>query len=256
MQYRPPLVVIRALILGRYFLVAAALSLLGACGTTNGDFGEVQPYLVNDNIHDWVGPYASADRNISKFELTDDERALRNLAYALIAPPYDRQKWLSVLGEYDIKGPKRDAVFDRTIYAKNLLSSSDRSPAAHYSQLGDDVRNDIARLPQFFETATRVQDIDEKRQKSLALVTTLSPAERKNAELRMRENASIVTLVRERLLQRESSYRYALERLVIAIPAPQAVQIERAVNQLQAEIARYRSPAPSWEREQNLATVR
>ena len=72
----------------------------------------------------------------------------------------------------------------------------------------------------------------------------------------MRENASIVTLVRERLLQRESSYRYALERLVIATPAPQAVQIERAVNQLQAEIARYRSPAPSWEREQNLATVR
>src|SRR5674536_135336 len=46
-------------------------------------------------------------------------------------------------------------------------------------------------------------------------VSALSPTERKNAERRMRENAAIAALTREKLTQREASYRYALERLVI-----------------------------------------
>jgi hypothetical protein len=132
----------------------------------------------------------------------------------------------------------------------------DRSPSARYSQLNDDVRNDITRMPQFFEAAGRVVDIDQKRRKSLAYVSTLSPAERKNAELRMRENASIVALVREKLTQRMSSYRFALERLVIMTPTAHAVDVERAINQMQAQIVRYRGPAPAWTREHNLVTVR
>ena len=72
-----------------------------------------------------------------------------------------------------------------------------RSPSARYAQLIDDIRNDITRLPQFFETAARVLDIDQKRQKSLAYVSALSPAERDNAERRMRENASIVAGARK-----------------------------------------------------------
>ena len=136
------------------------------------------------------------------------------------------------------------------------MSSRYRSPSARYSQLSDDIQNDTTRLPQFFETASRVLDIDQKRQKSLAFISTLSPPERRNAERRMIENASIVSLVRAKLTQRVSSYRFALERLVIMTPSPQAADVERALNQLQAQIARYRRPAPTWVREQNLVTVR
>ena len=39
-------------------------------------------------------------------------------------------------------------------------------------------------------------------------------------------------------------------------PSAQAVDVERAINQLQAQIVRYRGPAPTWTREQNLVTVR
>ena len=120
---------------------------------------------------------------------------------SLIEAPYDRQQWYSVAGEYGVYRPKRGPAFDRTTYANRLLSSYERSPSARYSQLSDDIRNDITRLPQFFETATRVIDIDQKRRKSLALISALSPAERKNAELRMRENASIVALTWAALTQ-------------------------------------------------------
>ena len=254
MRNRPPMT--RAFIGRRHFFALAAISLLAGCGTPNGDFGEVQPYLVGDGIHDWVGPYASAQRKSSNFELTDDERALRDLGYPLIEAPYDRQQWYSVAGEYGVYRPKRGPAFDRTAYANRLLSSYQRSPSARYSQLSDDIHNDITRVPQFFETATRVIDIDHKRRMSLALISALSPAERKNAELRMRENASIVALTRETLAQRMSAYRFALERLVVTTPSAQAAEVERAINQLQAQIERYRRPAPTWVREQSLAASR
>jgi hypothetical protein len=252
----PPLPVgTRALVLGRYFFIAAALSSLGACGTATGDFGEVRPTLVSD-VHDWTTPIAGAAKpTLATFDLTDDERQLRDLSRPLVAPPYTSQQWYSALAEVGLVKPQRQVV-TRATYAAQLLASRYHSPSARYAQLMDDVRNDTTRLPEFFETAGRVLDMDAKRQKSLDFVSALSPAERKNAEVRIRENASIVASVREKLLQRESSYRYALERMVVATPSPQAVQVERAIDQLQAQIARYQSPAPTWVREQNLATVR
>jgi hypothetical protein len=87
------------------FLAAAALlagaALLGGCAL-NGDFGRVRPSLVRDDMHDWVG--RNAVRGIggrpSEFRLTDEEGELRDLAYALIAPPYDRHRWDAVFAEY------------------------------------------------------------------------------------------------------------------------------------------------------------
>jgi hypothetical protein len=279
MRNPPPLT--QALIWRRRVMAFAALSLLGGCGTPNGDFGEVRPTLVSDGMHDWVGPYATGSVP-SKFELTDDERALRDLAYPLVNPPYDRQQWYSVAGEYGLYWPARGPAFDRTAYAKWLLSGDgpsplarysaklegvrhdvttflsphERSPSVRYARLMDDVRNDMTQLPQFFETAGRVLDMDQKRQKSLVYVSAVSKAELKNAQQRTRENESIVALVRAKLTQRAASYHYALERLVIATPSTQAVDVERAVNHLQGLITRYRGPAPTWMREQNLATVR
>jgi len=238
----------------RVVLAFGALALLGGCGTNNGDFGEVRSSLVRDDIHDWVGPYASTG-SVSKFNLTDDERQLRDLAYPLIEAPYNRQQWYSIAGEYGAAPPDR-ATFDRTTYATRLLDSRTHSPAARYAQLSDDIHNDMTRMPQFFEAAGRVLDMDVKRQKSLAYVSALSSAELKNTQARIRQNDSIVALVRAKLMQRSASYRFALEHLVIQSPSPMAVDIERAITAMNAEIAYYRSPAPSWTREQNLVTAR
>jgi hypothetical protein len=240
----------------RQLLALVGLMLLSGCA--NGDFGEVKPMLVNDNIHDWVGREAITGRSISasNFNLTDDERALRDLAYPLIEPPYDRQQWYSVAGEYGLIRPGRREVLDRTAYLNHLMLSRYRSPAARYAQLIDDIRNDTTRIPQFFETAGRVVDIDQKRRKSLVYVSALSHSERNNALNRIRENARIVSMVRASLVHRASSYRFALERLVIMTPSRQAVEAEQSLNQLQARIERYRTHLPpSWVREQSLAAA-
>ena len=127
------------------------------------------PALVRDDVHDWVGSTAVAGQP-SNFELTDDERALRDLAYPLIEPHYDRHRWYSVAGEYGLLESSRRRAFDRAAYANHLLLVDVRSPASRYARLIDDIRNDSTRLAQFFETAGRS---DPKRRKSLAYVSSV-----------------------------------------------------------------------------------
>jgi hypothetical protein len=226
--------------------VASFLSLgilLLTCACTNTDFGQVRPSLVRDDIHDWMGPAATGS-SPSVFQPTDDERQLRDLAYPLIEPPYDRQRWYSVLSEHGLND-EIGRSFDRTAYAANLMSSRYRSANTRYSQLIEDVRNDVTRLPAFFEAAARVLDIDARRRKALVHIREMSPFEQENAGKRMAENAAIVAMVRGSLERRASSYQFALERLVIVTPSPQAVEAERLLGQLKGKMAFYRKWAPT-----------
>lgn len=242
----------------RHILILAGAALLAGCagGGSGGDFGEIPPSLVRDNIHDWVGPAAAAEKHTapSSFELTDDERQLRDLAYPLIEPPYRRQKWDSVMNEYGGSKTFKEAAADHTVYFKSLMGMDVRSSSARYAQLLDDIRNDETRLAAFFATAARVIDIDAKRRESLHYITDLPQSERDNALRRIRENAAIVSLVSTRLRQRVKSYRYALEQLVVRTPAPQAATAERTLNNLSTDITRYdRAPTPTWVRQNSLA---
>ncbi len=214
-----------------------------SCGCTNTDFGQVRPSLVRDDIHDWIGPAATGSAP-SLFQPTDDERQLRDLAYPLVEPPYDRQRWYSVASEYGLND-EIGGSFDRTAYAANLMSSRYRSANTRYSRLIEDIRNDATRLPGFFEAAARVLDIDAKRRKALGHIREISPFERDNAGKRMAENAAIVAMVRGSLERRVSSYQFALERLVIVTPSPQAAEAERLLAQLKGKVAFYRKWAPT-----------
>lgn len=232
----------------------AALSLLAGCA--NGDFKEIKPYLVRDDIHDWVGRDAVIGTNgrESDFQLTDDERQLRDLAFPLIQESYDRHQWYSIAAEYGLIERTQRERFDRTDYATRLFAERDSSPAARYAKLIDDIRDDTTRLPQFFETATRVVDIDRKRRQSLAFISGLSEHERREALQRNHVNSAIVALVQARLSQRVASYHFALERLVLMTPSSEAAQVELALKHLQAQIERYRNPVASWGRERSLAS--
>jgi hypothetical protein len=207
----------------------------------NGDFGRVRPSLLSDDMHAWVGREAARGYGApaSLFPLTDDELLLRDLAYPLIEPPYDRQRWYSVLNEYGVTRELRSDWFycDPTAYAARLMSFFVRSETTRYARLNDDIRNDIARIDPFFAVARRVVDIDRKREQSLAVVAVKSDAEIANALSRVGENTLTVGWVQRSLVERAAAYRFALERLVIAVPSPMAVQVERSLALLQARTA-------------------
>ena len=217
----------------RWISVAAALGLLSGCGS-NGDFGRVRPTLVNDDTHAWMGPAAApgpATNIVWKHGLTDEERTLRDLAYPLIEPPYDRNKWYSVLGEIGV-GSRRWPYPDRSAYATRLFTTAYRSQTARYNRLIEDIRNDVIRIDPFFSVVRYVAQMDLRREKAMAYVTKLSAEERANTLQRIAENRNIVLWVQGSLAERAESYRIALERMVIAAPSPVAVEAERGLSLL------------------------
>jgi hypothetical protein len=215
------------------FLIAAAC-LSGGC-VLNGDFGRIRPELTAENMHDWVGRDAAVAVGgpISEFRTTDQERDLRDRAYALIEPPYNRGRWDSVMREYGLsRDAERPRPFDRTEYLYKLHKVYRRSEASAYAQIVTDARNDVERLQPFFATATRVTDMDRRRKESLVHVSNLNPRERFNAIARNRENAAIIAWVCVALKERIASYRFALERLVVAVPNADAAEADRAIGLL------------------------
>jgi hypothetical protein len=226
----------------RRALTIAALALLTGCA--NGDFGEIKPSLVRDDIHDWVAADATGSIPSSGFQLTDDERQLRDFAYPLVEPPYLRHTRGSFFRESGSFPEQYHSGNDPTAYAAYLVSFPSRSPAARYARLIDDIRNDVTRLPQFFETAARVVDMDRKRRQAFRYIAVMSEGEQVDAARRTNENAAIIAQVGGSLEARVAAYKFALERLVIMTPSPQAVQGELMINQLKGVIARYRKGAP------------
>jgi hypothetical protein len=234
----------------RYWLVPllSVASLLGGCAL-NGDFGRLRPSLQSDGMHAWAGREAvgSIGGRPSEFRLTDNERRLRDLAFALIQPPYDRNRWDSVLAEYGLKGPTPDTPFDPTAYWTHLDVAHRRSEASVYGQLVQDARTDVARIEPFF-AAARVVDMDRRRAASLDYVagsSGISAAENDNALSRNNENTAIIEWVCRSLRERAQSYRFALERLVISTPSSNAAEVERSLTMLQTRTEGYCATAPA-----------
>jgi hypothetical protein len=228
--------------LGPTILIAISLltgATLGGCA--GGDFGRTRENARNDDMHRWIGIEATASVGLrpSQYQLTDKERLLRDLAYPLIEPPHSRPAWKTVFGDYQpLPAPWRQApAFDRTAYGRMLIDEPHRSHASRYAQLIEDVRNDITRFDPFFADAVQVFELDKKRNASINLVSELSPRERADAVGRMQENTLIVQWVQQCLEQRISSYRWALERLVIQAPDTMAAEADRLIGELAAQTA-------------------
>jgi hypothetical protein len=233
-EFKPPPAAAAAL--GALALIAM---LIPGCSSI-GDFGRLDDHLVTDDIHAWVGEEAAvhAGQPISANNLTDDERTLRDLAFPLIEPSYDRIRWDAVVYEYGTKRKfqKELWAFDPTAYYRHLQGELLRSTAARYNQLIDDVRNDIVRVEPFFMQARRVVDLDRRRAASMEQIASLTPAERVNAQARIGENSLTIAWVRNSLDQRCASYRFALEHLAVGEPELLAAEADRVLTQLQQTI--------------------
>ncbi|WP_426610075.1 hypothetical protein [Bradyrhizobium sp. McL0616] len=220
-------------------LLAVMGASLAAC--SGGDFGRTRADMRSDDMHRWLGTEVTSSVGLkpSQFQLTDEERQLRDLAYPIIEPPLSRPAWKSVFGDYKaLPSPWRQKiVFDRTMYGRTLIDEPHRSHSSRYAQLIEDVRNDITRFEPFFGSAIRVIDLDKKREASMARVSALSPQEKADAVERMQENSLIIQWVQQSLEQRVSSYRWGLERLVIQAPDSMAADADRLIGELAAQTA-------------------
>src|SRR5258708_14599104 len=141
-------------------------------GCSGGDFGRSRYDVLNDDMHRWIGAEATSSIGLrpSQFQLTDNERLLRDLAYPLIEPPHSRPAWKSVFGDYQpLPSPwRQQAAFDRTAYGRLLIAEPHPSHSSRYAQLMEDVPDATTRLEPFLADAVRVLELDTSRNAGLA----------------------------------------------------------------------------------------
>jgi hypothetical protein len=171
--------------------------------------------------------------------LTDAEEELRNRAYDLIRLPQRREEWKLILASARVAKALPPSVlwFDRKAYGSMLVGLPFRSEAGRYGRLLDDVASDMMLVGPFVVVACYVTDMDIRRGRSLAHVEGLTEWERDDALGRITENRMVIDWVRHSLQERHWSYRYAVERLVIASPSPAAVEAERLIERFRLQIA-------------------
>jgi hypothetical protein len=198
-----------------------------------GDFGRPSPSLLEGLIPKqfWKGPVFPR----STYPLTDLEEQLRDRSYALIRPNEPRGNWNVYIAGFQIAHllPPAFTYTDHTEYARMLLWTLSRSEASLYNRLMEDLDADGQLAGPFVAVACAVADLDAKRERSLLYVSELTEGETGNAIGRIRENRMITAWVQRALHWRLASYRYALERFVIAVPSGLAVESERALKRFE-----------------------
>jgi hypothetical protein len=222
--------------------LAIALTIAALSPANAGDFGRPKPSLLDGLIPPqfWKGPVTG----YSGFPLTDLENELRDRSYALIRPNEPRGNWNVYIAGFGIAHllPPSMTDYDHTEYARMLLSTPARSEASSYNRLIDDMVSEGKLIGPFVAVACAVADLDQKRVRSLAYVGELNEGEAGNAFGRVRENGMVTAWVRRALFWRLGSYRYALERLVIAVPSGLAVEAERALKRFEAQVVQADAP--------------
>jgi hypothetical protein len=207
-------------------LVPAALATL-LC-TCSGDFDRPRPLVFGEDSTLGV-PSALVEPTQSQFPFTDAEGRMRELAYPLLLPPDGGGLWelvpvdLSYVAVMADQGPP----YDVKAYGTLLMTTTTRSEVERYTQLIDIITDDMTRIDHFNATARHVLNDDRERMHNLSAVPGLTLAERHNARARVAENARIVKRVGVCLRLRAAAYRYAAQRLAIAVPSRLLLEVDR-----------------------------
>jgi hypothetical protein len=211
-----------------------------------GDLGRADPNFWDGLLPKqlYLGPVAPlsfppSGMQHSFYPLTDDETSLREQSFSMLQPPQHREVWKTLMASWvqATAFPLDILRADPYAYANVLIGMPFASEAGRYSRLIDDVGSDYLLLGPFMATACRVIDMDTRRAQSLAHVQGFTEYEINNAIARINENRSLIEGVELVLNDRVWSYRYAVNRLVIAVPSPLAVQAERAVERYAVQVA-------------------
>ncbi len=223
--------------LARFACLVALAASAGGCART-GDFGRPEPNVFSDTILPAIG-YASGTARgdqPSLAGLTDDEQEMRNRAWRFLMPAHERSVFERHLSEFALTHviPKESAESRPDIY-QLAIAGPTPSPLSRYRRLTADIDADRALIPPFSSVTARVSVADGIRRGALAKLT-LTEQEQINAELRLDENEALVVWVCEKLTERAAAYQVALNGLIVEVPDKIAVESERALIALKADI--------------------
>lgn len=222
------------------YISAIILAAVLTAPTFAADFGRGESRLLDRKVLPLVGSFAARFRQepVSHFNLTDDEKLLRQQAQYLIAPPHARDWFHQIAAKvqrYRLTAPI-DQYLSPDAYYAYLRSDRFRSTAGRYNRLSADMAADAALLHPFFSRAAHVLASDGMRLRAVGMYNGRDPNPpvyqrpiiRQNrslgaeAKARVHENKEIINWAERAVAFRIESYRRAISRLVIEEPTERA----------------------------------
>lgn len=209
----------------------AALAVLSAslagCSRPTGDFDRAKPSVIHDQVMPAIGFGAAHNRGepVSRFNLTDDERLLRDRGWTLIRPP-NSEDWIAGTQVELIRTrilPEADQTLDPDRYYSYLRSDRYESSDVRYDRVAADALGDAELVPPFCEVAERVAAADEERLRALGRRDVSTQEELAGAQARVWENRQFTSWAVLSLRYRLKSYRYAIDALEIETPSDDKV---------------------------------
>ncbi|AXS39942.1 hypothetical protein [Breoghania sp. L-A4] len=221
--------------------VGLAAGLLSACARPEGDFGRAQPSVIHDTVMPETGKLIAKVRGkgVSEFNMTDDERLLRDRAWALIRPPHAAD-WISAVmveAQRTRLVDPIDKFLSPDSYYVLLSSERYRSSEARYDRIVADANSDAALIPPFCEVATRVEDLDRERMGTIGRRANLTRQDYAGGVARVEENHNLIAWAKRAMRFRYQAYKIAVDKLEIETPSREKVwDVNTALRKLAAAI--------------------
>jgi hypothetical protein len=201
---------------------------------TLGDFGRVDPGVVNDTIFpaiDTVGKFLTGQPQ-SRLLRTDEEGEMHDRVWRFLVAPYAKD-WAFEYG-WEIKPASLDDRRPKRIgrYYKWLHNSGYASSHARFNAVTEHAAWDIGTLPGVFHAICVVEEIDRQRAVAADGLPDIEPRYLREVNVRYSENQAYIGRFVLALAYRYQSYGYALDHLLVETPHREAVDTDAALSEL------------------------
>lgn len=221
-------------------LALACVSLVG-CSRPTGDFDRARSSVIHDKALPAAGEQAARYRGdpVSKFNLTNDEKLMRDRGWGLIRPPWTKD-WIGgtvvelartrVMPEVEGRVPK-------DLYYLFLRSDKFQSSDARYDRVAADATADAELVRPFCEVALRVEKADTERLRVLESKRLTTEELYEGAKARVWENRVMIKWVGQALRYRIKAYQTAIDNLEIETPSGNRVwKVTSAIRVLEGQV--------------------
>jgi hypothetical protein len=210
--------------------------LLAGCARPVGDLGRAAP----DPLHDQAMPLAGkaraalAKQPLSSFNLTDEEREMRDRIWRYLVSPSASDWFADTMTELQRTAivPIQDKPLRTDRYYQWIHARTFASAPVRYAHMQADVTVDVQMMPDAFASICAVRTIDRQRGIAANGLNDLEESVRVDAAARQAENEAQIGWFVRALRNRYDSYNYALDHLLVETPHDEAVAANGAITEL------------------------
>jgi len=220
----------RASVVAASWLTAAIVAFLPAgplSAQQLGDFGRLEPGVVNDELLPLIDPNRKGTngRQLGGMNVTDEEIEMRDRIWRFLAAPYVKDWAWAYTAEIR---PAEAGGSNQHLGKYYRWLSEQRYASSHirYNTISQHVQQDIGTLPATFEAICTVMEIDRQRGVAVAEIDGRDLKLRAKVDQRDRDNGAFIGRFVLALNFRHNSYGYALDQLLVETPASEAVEVD------------------------------